>query len=255
MDSTTLQPTTLTRAVIPGGNTSQAYINWAVYAANDVASGGVYSTINDLAKFGLSILNSTLLPRQETRKWLKPISHTGSLQLSVGRPWEIFRFTHHINGRVSDLYAKEGDGEGYSSYLILSPDHGAGFTILIAGNASTVIANTAVADILTSTVISALKSQAAAEIAQKFAGTYTSESSSLNSSVTLSVDPFRGAVLLVTSWISNGTDMFPWLASLIGDELSLFQTDLRSAPAGQAGQALSEARSVGRHFRVMLEFL
>lgn len=233
MDSTTVQPPDLKRAVIPGGNTSQANVIYPAVVGIDVASGGVYSTTNDLAKFGLSILNSTLLSPEETRKWLKPISHTGSLQLSVGRPWEIFRFTHPINGRVSDLYTKEGDGTGFSSYLILSPDHGAGFTILIAGNASTVVANTAIADILTSTVIPALESQAAAEAAQRLVGTYTPESASLNSSVTLSVDPSRGAGLLVTSWISNGTDMFSWLGY---DELSLFQTGLRSAPVGQAGQ-------------------
>ena len=134
--------------------------------------------------------------------------HTASLRLSVGRPWEIFRITHPINGRVSDLCTKECDSSYFGSYLILSPDHGAGFTILIAGNASTAIANTAIVDILTYTVIPALESQAAAEAAQKLAGTYISTSSNLNSSVTLSVDPSRGAGLLVTSWISNGTDMF-----------------------------------------------
>ena len=236
MDSTTLQVTDLVHAVIPGGNTSRAYTNYLTLAVNDFASGGVLSTINDLAKFGLSILNSTLLSQQETRKWLKPISHTGSLQLSIGRPWEIFRVTHPINGRVSDLYTKGGDGPGFSSYLILSPDHGAGFTILIAGNASTLIASPAIADILTSTVIPALESQAAAEAVESFAGTYASKSPSLNSSVTLSVNPSRGAGLLVTYWISNGTDMFSWLASSAGDELSLFQTDLRDTPVGQAGQ-------------------
>ena len=238
MNSTTLRLTNLTRAVIPGGNTTEAYINYALYDGYAAASGGVYSTINDLAKFGLSILNSTLLPPLETRKWLKPISHTGSLRLSIGRPWEIFRITHPINGRVSDLYTKEGDGPNYSAYLILSPDHGAGFTILITGNASATIANTAIADILTTTVIPALEAQAAAEAARKFAGTYASASPSLNSSVTLSVNPRRGAGLLVTSWISNGTDMFSKsvLPSLVGDELSLFPTDLRSAPVGQAAQ-------------------
>ena len=236
MDSTALQATDLVHAVIPGGNTSKAYNSYRNLAENDLASGGVFSSINDLAKFGLSILNSTLLPQQETRKWLKPISHTGSFQFSVGRPWEIFRVTNPINGRVSDLYTKGGDGPGYSSYLILSPDHGAGFTILITGSASTLIASPAIADILTSTVVPALESQAAAEAADNFAGTYASKSPSLNSSVTLSVDPSRGAGLLVTSWISNGTDMFSWLASSAGDELSLFPTDLRGAPVGQAGQ-------------------
>ena len=236
MDSTTLQATDFTHAVIPGGNTSQSYINFQLFAGVDVASGGVISSINDLAKFGLSILNSTLLSPQETRKWLKPISHTSSLQFSIGRPWEIFRVTHPIDGRVSDLYTKQGDGPGYSSYLILSPDHGAGFNILITGNASTLIATPALGDILISTLMPALESQAVAEAKKNFAGTYASSSPSLNSSVTLSVDPSRGAGLLVTSWISNGTDMFSWLASSAGDEFSLFQTDLRSAPVGQAGQ-------------------
>ena len=68
MDRTYLQATDLTHAVIPGGNTSQAYSNYRNFAENDVASGGVFSSINDLAKFGLSILNSTLLSQQETRK-------------------------------------------------------------------------------------------------------------------------------------------------------------------------------------------
>ena len=240
MNSTTLQLNDLSRAVIPGGNTSQSYGSYLSTVTNALASGGVYSTINDLAKFGVSILNSTLLSPQETREWLKPISHTGSLQFSVGRPWEIFRITHRISGRVSDLYAKEGtggSGESYASYLILSPDHGAGFTIAIIGNTTVAIPIAAIADILISTLLPALESQAAAEAARNFAGTYTSESSSgLNSSVTLSVDPARGAGLHVTSWISNGTDLFSWLASSAGDELSLFPTDLRSAPAGQAGQ-------------------
>lgn len=237
MESTTLRLPDLTRAVIPGGNTSKTYMSYQAYADFDVAAGGAYSTTNDLARFGLSILNSTLLPPQETRKWLKPISHTSSLYLSIGRPWEIFRISHPINGRVSDLYTKEGDADGYSSYLILSPDHGAGFTILIAGKASTTIAINAIADILTSTVIPALESQAAAEAAHKLAGTYISTSSRLNSSVTLSVHPSRGAGLLVTSWISNGTDIVSWLPSQFSvDELSLFPTDLRSAPVGQAAR-------------------
>ena len=228
--------TDFSRAVSPGGNETAAYQSLLTIAANDAASGSIYSTANDLAKFGLSILNSTLLTPEETRKWLKPVTHTGSLQFSVGRPWEIFRFTQRSTGHVNDLYTKAGDATGYSSYLILSPDHGAGFSILIAGNQSTIIARSAVADILTSTVVHALESEAAAESAHKFAGRYVSNSTYLNSSVTLTVDPSLGSGLHVTSWISNGTDMFQILESLTGDELSLFPRGLVSPSPGQAGK-------------------
>ena len=229
--------TDFSRAVSPGGNKAAAYQTLMANVANDAASGSIYSTTNDLAKFGLSILNSTLLAPEETRKWLKPITHTGSLQFSVGRPWEIFRFTQPSTGHVNDLYTKAGDAPpGYSSYLILSPDHGAGFSILIAGNQSTVIARSAIADALTSIVVRALESEAAAESVHNFAGRYISNSTYLNSSVTLTVNQSIGSGLHVTSWISNGTDMFPLLESLTGDELGLFPTGLRSALPGQAGK-------------------
>ena len=226
--------TDFSRAVSPGGNQTDTYQSLRSIAANDAASGSIYSTTNDLAKFGLSILNSTLLAPEETRKWLKPITHTGSLQFSVGRPWEIFRFTQPSTGHVNDLYTKAGDGTGYSSYLILSPDHGAGFSILIAANdLPTSIARSAVADTLTSTVVRALESEAAAEAVHNLAGRYVSNSSYLNSSITLTVDASIGSGLHVTSWISNGTNMLPLLGIQTLDELSLFPTGLRSPLPGQ----------------------
>ena len=184
----------------------------------------------------MSILNSTLLHLRETRKWLKPITHTASLSLSVGRPWEIFRISLPLSGRISDLYTKEGDGTGYSSYLILSPDHGVGFSILTAGIASPAIANTVLADTLISTVLPALEAQAAAEAEMNFAGTYVESSARLNSSVSLAVFPEKGSGLMVTQWISNGSDMLAALDTVAGNELSLFQSDLRTKPVGHAGR-------------------
>ena len=227
-------PTNYTNAVVPGGNPS---VNFAINGGITSPSGGISSTLNDLAKFGTSILNSTLLRPEETRKWMKPITHTGSLQLSIGRPWEIFRIIQPSTRRTNDLYTKEGDGLDFASYLILSPDHEAGFSILVAGTASRVsIANTVIADILTSTVIAALESEAAAEAAHKFAGKYVSNVSGLNSSITLAVDPSYGSGLIVQSWISNSTDIFSFLDLIAGDELSLAPTNLRSAPTGHSAQ-------------------
>jgi CubicO group peptidase (beta-lactamase class C family) len=64
-------------------------LEYSLPVALSVGSGGLASTINDLAKFGAAVLNSTLIPDEETRRWLKPISHTGRFEFSFGRPWYV----------------------------------------------------------------------------------------------------------------------------------------------------------------------
>ncbi|VUC27701.1 unnamed protein product [Clonostachys rosea] len=103
------------------------------------ASGGVFGSISDLRKIGLSILNSELLSPATTRAWMKPLSATGSLVDLVGAPWEINRLTIPATPgsnytRVSDLYTKAGGNGDYTCILALSPDHGIGYSFLIAGS-------------------------------------------------------------------------------------------------------------------------
>lgn len=222
--------TNLSHAVVPGGGKGSNLEILQTPATNDAASGGIFSSTADLAKLGISMLKSTLISPLETRKWFKPISHSNSLTFSVGRPWEIFRMPLPITNRAVDLYTKAGDAPGYSSYIILSPDYGVGFSILIAGNsktADTVNGRSVMADTLTNALIPALEAQAAKETLQNFAGTYTSSSPTLNSSLTLAVDQVRGSGLVVESWISNGTSVIPFNAAN-GDLMSLFPTDLRT---------------------------
>ncbi len=205
-------PSNLSHAVVPGGATN---VSFAVDYGTAGASGGVYSTTNDLSKIGIAILNSTLLSHEETRKWLKPVTHTADLQFSVGHAWEILRLPQGPGGRVIDLYTKAGDVAHYSSYLVLSPDHGVGFSALTADVSDQVpLANAFVADTLASSIIPAVESQAAHETAVKIAGLYRTNQTNLNSSVNLAV---RGHGLVLQSWISNGTDLLPQLKGLFGD--------------------------------------
>lgn len=181
---------------------------WSAPAGIAEGSGGVSSSINDLAKFGTSVLNSTLLSKAQTRRWLKPVSHTGRFQYSMGRPWEIIRYTH-ASGAVTDMYTKAGDSGNYSSELVIVPEYDAGFTILGASSTATrngVVA--ALADLLANTLIPAFETQARAEAEQNFAGTYTSSIQGVNSSVVLAVNNTAGAApgLLINSFISNGTE-------------------------------------------------
>lgn len=205
--------------------TGKAELARAVIAGSDFAldddvttpSGGLLSTINDLAKFGVGILNSTLFPADLTRKWMKPITHTASLSYFVGAPWEIVRYIHPSTGKVTDLYTKIGDSGSYGGGLVLIPDYNAGFSILDANTKDTSETNLrgnmtlTVLDYITEAILPALEAQAATEAARNFVGTYVSTDSNLNSSVTVSFNASTvtgtSSGLSISRWISNGTDV------------------------------------------------
>jgi CubicO group peptidase (beta-lactamase class C family) len=197
--------------VIPG-NASVEFAPTTGY----ISSGGLFSSLNDLAKFGTALLNSTLLPADKTREWMKPVSHSSSLSFSVGAPWEIYRYTHPSTGVITDIYTKSGDSGDFSSFGVLIPDYDAGFNVLTASTDLTraTVAQT-IADIITNTMIPALETQAAAEAAHDFAGTYKSDTAHLNSSLTLILnDSSTDPGLYISSFISNGTDLTPFFSTL-----------------------------------------
>lgn len=53
------------------------------------------------------MLNSTLLPKPLTRRWMKPTSFVENYANGVGRPWEIYRVK--VDGYSVELYTKAGD--------------------------------------------------------------------------------------------------------------------------------------------------
>lgn len=178
-----------------------------------IPSGGLFSTINDLAKFGIGILNSTLLPANTTRKWMKPVTHTPSLSYSVGAPWEIIRWQDPSTGEITDIYTKLGDSGMYGGALALVPEFGAGFSFLAAATNDSLrgTVDNLVLDQITEAVLPALKAQAAAEAVHNYVGMYVSSDPRLNSSVTIahnaSTVPGAASGLTLSSWISNGTDV------------------------------------------------
>jgi hypothetical protein len=70
-------------------------------------------SLKDLSTLGRSILNSDLLPKAQTRRWLKPKSLLTDPSKAVGMPWEIERI--QLGGRTVDLYTKDGDCERMTS--------------------------------------------------------------------------------------------------------------------------------------------
>lgn len=110
---------------------------------------------------------------------MKPMSGTGSLVELVGAPWEIQRLTIPATPgsnrtRVSDLYTKAGGNGDYTAIIALSPDHGIGYSLLVAGSSAT-SARWPLRDVLGETFIPAAE-QAAAENAKKsLTGTFVAE--------------------------------------------------------------------------------
>lgn len=97
-----------TAGVIPINATA----GWNIPQGDAGAAGGVYSTQNDMVRLGQAILNNTQLSTIDTRKWMKPLTHTAAWQVSVGLAWEIVRWK--VENRIVDVYTKQGDFGKYS---------------------------------------------------------------------------------------------------------------------------------------------
>ncbi|OQO05653.1 hypothetical protein B0A48_09745 [Cryoendolithus antarcticus] len=202
----------LDRSVIVGPLTA----SWAYPVdAYTIPSGGLLSTINDLNKLGVGLMNSTLLPRDQTRGWMKPVASLASLSYNIGAPWEIIRYVHNDTGKVTDIYTKLGDSGSYGGMLALIPDYNAGFSFLngqyepLTGPQTRGKSALKLIDHVAAAIIPALEAQAAAEAVKKVVGQYTS--STVNSTVGIAFNettiPNASPSLNINSWISNGIDM------------------------------------------------
>lgn len=152
-------------------------------------SGGIYSNAADLRTLGLSILNSELLSPATTSQWMKPLSGTGTLIELVGAPWEITRLaipaTPGSNRtRISDLYIKAGGNGDYGCIFALSPDHGIGFSILVAGITSGA-ARWVIRDTIGELFIPAAEAAAAENAKQNIAGIFETP---YGRNITLTID-------------------------------------------------------------------
>ncbi len=193
-------------------------------------AGGLYSSTNDLSKLARAILKSTLLSPVETRRWLKPRANTASLMSSVGAPWEIQRVTRStLDNVVVDLYTKSGSTGIYNSLVVLIPDYEVAFTVLTAGDVSTLVSM--LSEMVAETFLPMIYQISKEEAAGAFGGTYKS-SGAINSSFSLSTDDGPG--LLVARWISNGTDVLAGYEHLgnVMVKARIYPTGLRSPATG-----------------------
>ncbi|KAI0977035.1 putative penicillin-binding protein [Xylaria arbuscula] len=185
--------------VVPTGNDSGFHINYG----DGTPTAGIYSSSGDLARFGRSILLNKQLSAADTRRWMKPTSHTSSLSFSVGSPWEIWRTRSQItSGRVVDLYTKSGSVGQYDSQLILLPDYGVALSILGAGSSASVV--TIATEMVLQSLIPVLENITISEACEALCGTYKSSQPNINSSITIAAD---AAGLYLDRWINRDVDI------------------------------------------------
>lgn len=169
-------------------------------------------------------------------------------------PFEIFRMEVPISldsnkTRTVDIYSKNGGLGGYSSWLLLSPEHEIGFTILAA---SPVLGGGAVlmlSELALAAWIPAAEAAARDAASTNIAGHFTADDG-LNSSLSLEMVPgYKG--LRVAELIYNGTDIMSLLGqdgaslqymSVRDDEQLSFRAifqSLRSPPSSSPKRALA----------------
>ncbi|ORY70268.1 beta-lactamase/transpeptidase-like protein [Pseudomassariella vexata] len=197
----------------------------------------LYTTSNDLARFGHSILSSKLLSASQTRRWLQPIADTSNLRNGVGRPWEVYHAGQYANSSILDVYTKTGAIGQYSSYFGLVPDFNAGFAIL-AHDTDGIVDLNVYAD-LVSLALLQLEELAAKEMAARYAGTFVGDDE--GSLVVLNVTD-EGPGLVVTGLEVNGIDLRAEAADAAGIDLE--DLDFRLYPSNVAKDNLQQFMSV-----------
>ncbi|KAL2883376.1 hypothetical protein SGCOL_001056 [Colletotrichum sp. CLE4] len=187
-------------------------------------TGGVYSSMGDLSTIGRSILASSLLPKSVTREWLRPVTHTQHTHSAVGRPWEITRMDVAASPgskrtRLVDLYTKNGGIGAYLTYLILSPDHNIGFTLMTAsknayGDGIPDSTFDILSELLLEKWIPAAEAASREAVGEDLVGTYVADDGS-DSRAELAL-VFDRLGLTPQKLVLNGTDFFAKVGGKMG---------------------------------------
>lgn len=143
---------------------------------------------------------------------MKPHSHTASLSNSVGAPWEINRLPIPVSPgsnrtRISDLYTKIGGQAGYGTVFGLSPDHGLGFSVLLAGETA-IVDRLALRALVAEAFVTAAENAAWENADENFQGTFGNGTTNL----TLTVDEGKPGIGL-ESFFLEGVDVRGYILS------------------------------------------
>ncbi|KAI0855115.1 beta-lactamase/transpeptidase-like protein [Xylaria cubensis] len=200
-------------SVIPGGGKTAS--GWDNTLGPLDSAAGAFSTTNDLAAIGRSILNSTLMTQAITRRWFSTTTFVDTIDQAVGRGWEIFRV--RINGHSIDLFTKSGNWGVYNSVLFLLPAYDFGFSILSASSAAGGALVNDLPNTIVNTLLPSLEAITKQQANANFAGRYTSDTT--NSSIIVTTDGSIG--LRVTEYVASSVDLLGSVFALFGADVEL----------------------------------
>ncbi|KAL8804441.1 MAG: hypothetical protein Q9182_002546 [Xanthomendoza sp. 2 TL-2023] len=178
-------------------------------------TGGIYTTAADLALFARSILTNKQLDKAASNAWFHPRSYSSSWSFAYGMPWEIFRTSDMLadSDRIQTIFTKAGALRGYSSQLLMIPEYDLGIVVLVAGDRR---ALPWLREEILKTLVPAVEQVARDQAADRIMGLYVSGDSAINSSVSIELESHHR--LVVTSWISNGTDFLATYTALLSQK-------------------------------------
>ncbi|KAL8683920.1 MAG: hypothetical protein Q9186_000131 [Xanthomendoza sp. 1 TL-2023] len=193
-------------------------------------TGGIYTTAADLALFVRSILTNKQLDEATTNAWFHPRSYSSSWCFAYGMPWEIFRTSDMLadSDRIQTVFLKTGALRGYSSQLLIIPEYDLGIVVFVAGDSR---ALPWLREEVLRTVVPAVEQVARDQAADRIAGSYISRDTAINSSLSIGVK--GGYSLVLTSWISNGTDFLAEYTALSSKKNESGQVQLTPSMIGR----------------------
>ncbi|OBT65801.1 hypothetical protein VE03_03315 [Pseudogymnoascus sp. 23342-1-I1] len=195
MDSSSFIKSDDSVAVLPKG---QNY--WDIEQGVQRPTGGLYCTSNDMSKFLRHVLtiHNTLSPQVN---WFNPGSYSESLTSFYGMPWEIYRTSSILPSTLRPItfITKAGGLPGYSTYIIMAPDHGLGITIFTAGPPDLL---DLIREAVTVPLLRAAEETAQQDLHDRYTGSFAA-AAPLNSTIVLAQSDSKG--LYIESFISNST--------------------------------------------------
>ncbi|KAK5049868.1 hypothetical protein LTR84_003986 [Exophiala bonariae] len=207
---------------------------WATQDFNNwKATGGLFTTPNDLSRFLRGIMNHELLTRAQTSAWLKPAAFTASPTGATGMPWGILRpnnLKRASGTRPLEIYTMLGGFPNYGAYVGIIPEYQLGITVNYAGPGDDPLSRTLL-DMAVQHVIPVFDDLARVQASETYVGSYNPGVDGGNSSLVLALDDGPG--LKIAEWTSEGTSVSEaWLA-LFGGSIGMVDVDMRIYPVGE----------------------